>query len=132
LGLIALDPTAREEARSLPCGKPAGRRPAVLGPINNPFEKPPFSNSAAKSASNRYAVGMTKLLDQAIEKVYALPAEMQDQAARMLLVYAGDDGPMIELTQVEEADLIEALAEMRRGETASEAEVSSALSKYRL
>jgi dihydrodipicolinate synthase/N-acetylneuraminate lyase len=57
---------------------------------------------------------------------------MQDQAAGMLLVYAGDKGPMIELTREEEADLIEALAEMARGEIASVAEVNSALSKYRL
>ncbi len=75
---------------------------------------------------------MTKLLDQAVEKVQALPAEMQDQAARMLLVYAGDEEPMIELTQEEVADLNEALSEMARGEFASEAEVDAVLSKYRL
>jgi len=75
---------------------------------------------------------MTKLLDQAVEKVQALPAEMQGQAARMLLVYAGDEEPMIELTQEEVADLNEALFEMARGEFASEAEVDAVLSKYRL
>ena len=52
---------------------------------------------------------MTKLLDHAVEKVQALPAEMQDQAARMLLIDAGDEEPLFELTQEEEADLNEAL-----------------------
>ena len=74
---------------------------------------------------------MTKVLDQAVEKVQALPAEMQDEAARLLLVYAGDDEPTIELTREEEADLIEALAEMARGESASEVRVDAVLSKYR-
>jgi predicted transcriptional regulator len=85
----------------------------------------------AKSVSNGYAAGMTKLLDQAVEKVQAL-AEIQDEAARMLLVYAGDQEPVIEVTQEEEADLIEALSEIARGEFASGAEVDAALSKYRL
>jgi hypothetical protein len=75
---------------------------------------------------------MTKLLDQAVEKMQALPAEMQDEAARMLLVYAGDEEPVIELTEEEEADLNEALSEMARGELASEAEADAILSKYRL
>jgi len=92
----------------------------------------PRQEFPAKRASNGYAAGMTKLLDKAVEKVQALPAEMQDEAARMLLVYAGDEELMIELTQEEEADLNEALSEMARGEFASEAEVDAVLSKYRL
>ena len=75
---------------------------------------------------------MTKLLDRAVEKVQALPAEMQDQAARMLLVYAGDEEPVCELTPEEEADLNEALSEMARGELASEATGTAKVSKYRL
>ena len=75
---------------------------------------------------------MTRLLEQALEKVQSLPEAMQDQAARMLLVYAGSDEPEIELTAEEEADLIEAKAEVARGEIASAAEVEAVLSKYRL
>ncbi|MBV9286760.1 MAG: hypothetical protein JO288_02880 [Hyphomicrobiales bacterium] len=74
---------------------------------------------------------MTELLDHAVEKVQALPAEMQDEAARILLVYAGDDAPTNELTREEEADLVEALAEMARREFASEDQVDAVLSKYR-
>lgn len=75
---------------------------------------------------------MTKLLREAFEKVQALPPEMQDQVARMLLAYAGDEEPMIELTSEEIADLIEAKAEVARGDVVSSAEVEAVLSKYRL
>jgi hypothetical protein len=61
----------------------------------------------------------------------ALPTEMQDQAARILLAYAGDEEPILALTPEEEADLIEAQAEMLRGDFASEAEVEAVFSKYR-
>jgi hypothetical protein len=74
---------------------------------------------------------MTKLLKQAVAKVQALPAAMQDQVAHMLLVYAGDEALMAQLTPEEEADLIEAKAEAARGELASEAEAEAVLSKYR-
>jgi hypothetical protein len=75
---------------------------------------------------------MTKLLHQAFAKVQTLPAEMQDQVARMLLAYAGNEDSMIDLTPEEEANLLEARAEVARGEVASPAEVDAVLSKYRL
>jgi hypothetical protein len=75
---------------------------------------------------------MIKLLEQALEKVQALPLDMQDQAARMLLAYAGDEEPILVLTEEEQADLLEAHAEMQRGEFATDAEVEDVFSKYRL
>lgn len=75
---------------------------------------------------------MMKLLEQAVAKVQALPPDMQTEAARMLLAYAGDEESVLTLTSEEEADLMEAQAEMQRGEFASEAEVEAVLSKYRL
>ena len=75
---------------------------------------------------------MTKLLEQAVSAARNLPPEMQDDIARMMLNYAGDDEWIIELSAEEEADLIEAQAEMERGEFATEAEVQAVLSKYRL
>jgi hypothetical protein len=75
---------------------------------------------------------MTKLLERAVEKVQSLPLEMQDQAARMLLAYAGDEEPVLALSPEEEADLTEAQAEMQRGEFATDAEVEAVLAKHRL
>jgi hypothetical protein len=75
---------------------------------------------------------MTELLEKAVEKVQALPLEMQDQAARMLLAYLGDEEPTLVLSREEEADLMEAQAERQRGEFATDAEVEVVLAKYRL
>ena len=51
-----------------------------------------MQSEGAKIAVERGRVQpMTALLEQALEKVQALPDEMQDQAARMLLAYAGGD-----------------------------------------
>jgi hypothetical protein len=75
---------------------------------------------------------MTKLLEQAVSAARNLPPDMQDDIARIMLSYAGDDERMIELSPEDEADLIEAQAEMARGEFAPETEVQTILSKYRL
>ena len=74
---------------------------------------------------------MIKLLEQAVEEVQALPPDMQDEAARMLLAYADDGETILTLRLEEEADLMEAQAEMQRGEFATDAEVEAVLSKYR-
>lgn len=79
-----------------------------------------------------HTMQMTKLLEQAVSVARNLPPEMQDDIARMMLSYTGDDERMIELSPEEEADLIEAQAEMARGEFATENEVQTILSKYRL
>jgi hypothetical protein len=75
---------------------------------------------------------MNKLLEEAVARVQTLPPEMQEQAARMLLTYAGEEEPICELTPEELADLEEAQAEMSRGEFASDAEVKAVFDKYRL
>jgi hypothetical protein len=75
---------------------------------------------------------MTVLLEQAIERVRALPPETQDDFARVLLRLAGDGETIYHLTAEEEADLIEADAEIARGETASGAEVEAVFSRYRV
>lgn len=75
---------------------------------------------------------MTDLLERAVRTARALSPEMQDEIACMVLAYAGHDEPVIELTPEEEADLIEAQAEMARGEFATDAEVEAVFFKYRL
>ena len=74
---------------------------------------------------------MTRLLEQAVESVRALPPEAQDAVARFILQVAGDDGPAIQLTAEEDADLAAADAEIARGELATEAEVASLWAKRR-
>ena len=75
---------------------------------------------------------MTKLLEQAFEKVQALPPEMQDQAARMLLTYVGDDEPVIDLTPEEEASFAKSFAQAERGEFATDEQVRALWAKHGL
>jgi hypothetical protein len=75
---------------------------------------------------------MTVLLEKAIERMRALPAEAQDDFARLLLRLAGDSDAVYDLAAEEEADLIEADAEIVRGELAAAAEVEAVFSKYRM
>ena len=75
---------------------------------------------------------MTALLEQAIERMRALPPEAQDDFARILLRLAGDSETVYSVTAEEEASLIEADAEMARGEMATIAEVEAVFSKYRI
>lgn len=55
---------------------------------------------------------MTRLLEQAFDKVSTLPDAQQDELARVMLQLAGVDQPPIQLTPEEEADLAEADAEI--------------------
>ncbi|MER0237093.1 hypothetical protein ABRA89_03015 [Fulvimarina sp. MAC8] len=75
---------------------------------------------------------MTELLEQAIERVRSLPPETQDDFARVLLRLAGHDEAVFRLSPEEEADLIEAEAEIERGEFASDDDVDAVFSKYKL
>ena len=59
--------------------KRLGRPPGSRG------RRPVVKIALPKAAGNDYATAMTKLLEQAFEKAQALPAEMQDQIARMYL-----------------------------------------------
>ncbi len=75
---------------------------------------------------------MTELLERAIARVRALPDDMQDDAARMLLVFAGEDESFYRLTPEEEADLIESDAEVARGDFATDEEMRAIWTKHGL
>ncbi|MCJ2013193.1 hypothetical protein [Methylobacterium sp. J-076] len=75
---------------------------------------------------------MTELLERAIARVRALPDDMQDDFARVLLQLAGDDeaGAVYRLTPEEEADLAPSLAQAARGEFATDEQVQAVWAKY--
>jgi predicted transcriptional regulator len=75
---------------------------------------------------------MTKLLEQAVETVRGLPAEVQDELAGVLLQLAGKDQPVIQLNAADEASLEESLAQADRGEFASDEQVRAIWAKYNL
>lgn len=75
---------------------------------------------------------MTRLLEEAVATISALPDEVQDEAARLFLQFAGVEQPPIQLTPEEEADLIEADAEIAQGELATDHKVHAMWAKYDL
>ena len=75
---------------------------------------------------------MTKLLEHAVDTVRGLPAEVQDELARLLLQVAGEEQPVIRLTPEERADLADADAEIARGEFATDEQIRSILAKRRV
>jgi hypothetical protein len=75
---------------------------------------------------------MTTLLDMAIEASRDLPAELQDELARIMLTFVNEGQDVYVLTPEEEADLDEAEREVKRGEITTEGEVRLLLAKYKL
>jgi ribosome assembly protein YihI (activator of Der GTPase) len=75
---------------------------------------------------------MIKALEQAIEKVKKLPKERQEYAAEVLerIAEAGDE--VYILTDEERRLVREGLAELDRGEVATEEEVRAVFDKYRV
>ena len=78
-----------------------------------------------------YHGAMTELLERAIARVRALPDAMQDDAARMLLLFAGEaDGPVYQLTPEEKADLAASDAVVARGEFATDEQIRAIWAKH--
>jgi hypothetical protein len=75
---------------------------------------------------------ISKRLEKALEAVRAWPPDRQDAAAEVLEHMNRLATSPYELSPEERADLEEALAEARRGEFASDAEVASMLARHGL
>ena len=76
---------------------------------------------------------MTKLLDQALEAVCGLPADAQDDIARVVLQLAGSNEPVVvALSPEERAALAASKAAGARGEFATDEQVRSASAKHGL
>jgi hypothetical protein len=76
---------------------------------------------------------VTKLLDQALEAARSLPAELQDDIARVVLRLVGeDDGPPIPLTADERAAIEASMAAAERGEFATDEQVRAVWAKHGL
>ena len=74
---------------------------------------------------------MTKLLEKALEAVRRLPPEGQDDIARAMLTLAEGEGESLEAIDPSHlSDILEGLAEARRREFASDAEVAAAFSGF--
>lgn len=79
-----------------------------------------------------YNNAMTKLLEQAVEAARALPPELQDDIARIVLHLAGNEEPPVALSAEERAALDLSKAAAARGEFATDDQVRAVWAKHGL
>src|SRR5438552_932324 len=72
---------------------------------------------------------MTKLLEKALEAVRQLPPDAQDEIARAMLTLARDEEPE-PIDPAHIADVLESLAQARRRQFATDAEVEAAFRRF--
>lgn len=75
---------------------------------------------------------MSALFEKAVEKVRALPLEMQEDLARVLLQFAGEELPIIDLTPEEEEAVLNSRAAAARGEFATDEQIRAIWAKHGL
>ena len=73
---------------------------------------------------------MTKLLERALEAVSRLSPDTQDEIARAMLRLAASDGEPEEIDAAHLPAVLEGLAQAKRREFASEAEVEAAFRRF--
>jgi hypothetical protein len=73
---------------------------------------------------------MTKLLEKALEAVRRLSPQEQDEIARALLQLVGEVGEPEAVPSEHLAAVLEGLAQARRGDFASDAEVEAAFRRF--
>ena len=84
-------------------------------------------------AQTRVYLGMTKLLDRAMQAVRNLPAAEQNDIARIILQLAGsDDAAPVSLSPEERAAMARSKAAAAKGEFATDEQVRAVWAKHRL
>jgi len=75
---------------------------------------------------------MTKdQIDAVLDRVRTWPPERQEEAMRVLLEIEAKGPEVYQLSEEELADIEEGMAEVRRGEFASDEEVAALFNRYR-
>jgi predicted transcriptional regulator len=70
-------------------------------------------------------------IDNILDRVRTWPEERQEDAARVLLAMESEDNGVYRLSEEERAEIRAALAEVERGEVASDADVAAVFDRYR-
>ena len=73
---------------------------------------------------------MTKLLEKALEAVRQLPSAAQDEIVRAMLTLAGNEGEPEQIDPAHLPAVLEDLAQAKRREFASDAEVEAAFRRF--
>ena len=80
--------------------------------------------------ANTYTCSVTKLLEQALEAVRRLPADSQDEIARAMLQLAASGGEPEEIDAAHLPEVLEGLAQAKRRQFATDAEVEAAFRPF--
>lgn len=72
---------------------------------------------------------MNQLLDKALKAIRELPEHEQEEIARLMLQYAGQDEPE-DIDPAHLASVLRGLEQAERGEFATEAEVTAAFARF--
>jgi cation transport ATPase len=70
-------------------------------------------------------------IDSILDRVRTWPEERQEDAARVLLAMEGEDNGVYRLSDEVREEIRAALAEVERGEVASDEEVAAVFNRYR-
>jgi hypothetical protein len=73
---------------------------------------------------------MTKLLEKALQAVRQLPADSQDEIARAMLALTGAETEPEEIDPAHLSAVLEGLAQAKRRQFASEAEVDASFRRF--
>jgi hypothetical protein len=73
---------------------------------------------------------MSKILDKALEALHRLPPEKQDEIARLLLSLAGSESEPEEIDPAHLPDVLASLAQARRRQFATDAEIEAAFRRF--
>ncbi len=73
---------------------------------------------------------MTKLMEKALEIVRLLPPESQDEIAHAMLSLAGSEAEPEEIEPAHLTDVLESLAQAKRRQFATDAEVEAAFRRF--
>ena len=84
-----------------------------------------MGRSLAPPLPTVYSAGMTKVLEDAIEKVRRLPEDRQAYVAEVLEQIASAGSGLFVITEDHRADVLEGLAEAERGEFASDEDMAA-------
>ena len=92
---------------------------------------PSFGSSRLSPERKKaYLPFVTKLLERALEAVRLLPPDSQDEIARAMLTLASNEGVPEEIAPEHLTALLEGLAQAKRREFATDAEVEEAFRRF--
>ena len=89
-----------------------------------------MSIASSTGTGEVYNFHMTKLLEQAVEVVRRLPRDAQDEIARAMLMLAETDSEPEPIDPAHLTDVLESLAQAKRSQFATDAEVEAAFRRF--